>query len=135
MVARAGYHRDSTYVTFNDYAMLPDEKLAGFTVGAALMAPRLTSRLGAHAAFDMLLAGKLTQDTGARDGTETKSVVYYGSAGATLQLVKGLEASLSYAITLAGFGFAGPSDREASATDGRRKDRQHLVSVGARYSF
>jgi hypothetical protein len=132
---RAGYHRDATYVTFNEYAMLPDETLAGFTAGVAVTAPRITSRLGAHAAFDLLARGRLSQDAGARDGSETSSRVYYASAGVTFQVIQRLEASLGYALTLARFGFAGPSDREASAVDGRRRDRQHLVSVGARYSF
>jgi uncharacterized protein YgiM (DUF1202 family) len=132
---RAGYHRDSTYVTFDDFAMLPDERVGGLTVGAGIAAPRLTSRLGLHAEIDMLLAGKLTQDAGARDGTETKSVAYYISGGASYKVLKGLEASASYALTMAGYGFAGPSDRDSDAIDGRRKDRQHLVTVGAKYSF
>jgi uncharacterized protein YgiM (DUF1202 family) len=135
MHARGGYHRDTTYVTFNDFAMLPDERVSGFTAGAGVAANGIARRLGLHAEVDVLLAGKLSQDAGTRDGTVTKSVAYYISGGASFQLLKGLEANAAYSLTLAGFGFAGPSDRDSTATDGRRKDRQHLVTVGARYSF
>lgn len=133
--ARAGLHINNTVVDESMIAKLPSETLQGYTVGASLEAPRVTPKVGIRVSLDYLLSGKLAQTENLTDGDESKVGGYYLHALAMYRYKPNLDAMATYNLAYEGVAFSGASTREAAATNGKRRDMQHVLGVGVRYQF
>ncbi len=132
---RAGLHINNTVVDESMVAKLPSETLQGYIVGASLEAPKVTPKVGVRVSLDYLISGKLTQTENLTDGDEAVVGGYYLHALATYKYKPNLDALATYNLAYEGVAFSGASTREAAATNGKRRDMQHVIGVGVRYQF
>jgi uncharacterized protein YgiM (DUF1202 family) len=131
----AGYHTSSVTVAVSDTAKLPSERITGYTVGAGLMLPGITDKVGLSMGASMLVGGKLEQTANLEDGESSAISAFYVGATATYDINPKMDAHASYQLSAEGFGFAGANTREPTAMNAKRQDTQHVIGVGLAYQF
>lgn len=141
LYGRLGFHFgilqvDSTDMAENP-AALPSESLQGVTVGAHVMAARLTEKLGVAAGLDLLaVAGQRSQTEGLEDGSESSvGLTMWGALRGVYHVSNMLGIEASYRLASAKTTWTGSAGRPHNATEANRSDLAHLVSVGAGLVF
>jgi uncharacterized protein YgiM (DUF1202 family) len=132
---RLGYHTSSVTVAVSDTAKLPSERLSGFLVGAGVLLPKLTDKIGVSLSADYLAGGSLEQTEGLRDGDSSAVSAFFVGAQGAYSIRPKMDIHAYYQLSLEGFGFAGTNQREATATNAKRSDQQHVIGVGLSYLF
>jgi hypothetical protein len=120
-------------------AKLPSEVLQAPTLGAMLLIPRLTDKLGLRATVDAVLFGaKLTQTKGYEDGQSPSAKVYCVGATVTYKWKKDMDLQGSYDLDLTSIDFGKPTTmnlRGHTGTDVSRSDYFHMVTFGITRGF
>jgi uncharacterized protein YgiM (DUF1202 family) len=130
-----GYHTSSVTVAVDDTAKLPSERLSGVLVGAGLVLPQLSPKIGLCLGADYMVNAKLEQTKGLSDGTSSAVSAFYIGAEGTYNIKPKMDVHAYTQVALEGFGFAGTNEREATAMNAQRKDTQYVVGLGLSYLF
>jgi len=120
-------------------AKLPSEVLQAPTIGAMLMIPRLTDKLGLRATLDAVLFGaSLTQTKGYEDGKSPSAKQYCVGATVTYKWKKDMDLQGSYDFDLTSIDFGAPTAgnlRGHTGSNVSRTDYFHMVTFGVTRGF
>ncbi len=138
-----GYHYgmfsvDNVGDLTKNLAHIPSEILSGPTIGAAIDLPKLTDKLGARAAADLLYPGSRTQTKGLEDGASSSVLAAFMTATVSYQWKSDITLDAGYRLGWASTtwtGAAPDSTRGTGSTTAARSDLAHTVSVGIAKSF
>ena len=132
---RVGYRVLSTTISNSVVIKQPSELLQGVTVGAELLAYRLSPKLELRLGFETMLGASLAQTKGLEDGTDVAIAPYYLFVEGSYAFSRSLYAVVGYTLSYETYQFSGTSNREGANSNGTRNDLQHLVGLGAQYWF
>jgi hypothetical protein len=120
-------------------AKLPSEVLQAPTLGAMLLIPRLSDKIGLRATLDaVLFGGSLTQTKGYEDGVSPSAKVYCIGATVTYKWKKDMDLQGGYDFDLTSIDFGKPTAtnlRGHTGTDVSRTDYFHMVTFGITRGF
>ena len=134
-----GFLVDNVTSTTANPAKLPSEVLQAPTLGAMLLIPRLTDKIGLRATVDaVVFGGSLTQTKGYEDGVSPSAKVYCIGATVTYKWKKDMDLQGSYDFDLTSIDFGAPTTmnlRGHTGTDVSRTDYFHMVTFGITRGF
>jgi hypothetical protein len=113
----------------------PSERLTGYSLGLEGTAFGLYPKLVVRAGAETLVGATLLQTEGLKDGDSAKVTPMVVYVEACYDLAPKVQGVAAYSLSYETYAFTGPSQRDAQNGDGTRTDLQHLIGVGALYSF
>ncbi len=133
VLARGGYHFESTQIDRGNIVALPSEHLEGPIAGATLDVPEALPSVDLRLDFDALVRASRNQTPGLREGLRAPTLGLFGAARVRYR------ASTSFAVDL-GYGFsqtrtelAGAGARLPDVQAAQRATTTHLVTLGTTY--
>lgn len=136
LALRVGGHYDAFLTRDVDNAgMLPRERLAGLTLGAAVEIVPPHSPFSAMLRTDVLVVGSRAQTPGLEDGTSSNARAIWG--GLTVRYLIGRRWAVfgGYELGRATTTWSGMSVRQPGVTNARRVDTTQILHVGISASF
>jgi hypothetical protein len=147
VLGRLGYRYqaflvDSYNVPAKNPANLPQETFAAPTLGAGLMIPHITPKIGLGFTLDTILFGaSIAQTRGFQDGTKPDAKAAYVGVLFTYHWKKDMDLLGTYNLDFASYNFGPPSmdpllnKRMHTGTDVTRTDIFHMVTFGIAKGF
>ena len=127
----AGGHYDAFLTRAVDNAgMLPRERLAGLTLGAAAEITPLHSPFSATLRVDALVIGSRAQTPGLEDGTSNTAHAVWGGLTVRYLLGRHWAAFGAYEFGRASTSWSGMSHRQPGVTSAQRIDTTQLLQLG-----
>ena len=134
LLARGGYHLESTQIDRGRAAALPSEHLQGPTAGLTLDAPSVAGLLDLRIDADALVHAEREQTAGLREGTQAPTFGGFARASARYRVEASWTIELAYAFAQTRTALTGVAERLPDVDHASRTTTAHLITLGTTYT-
>ncbi len=133
VLARGGYHLESTQIDRCSSVALPSEHLQGPTAGLSLDAPGVAGIVDLRLDLDALLRANRDQTAGLREGTRAPTLGAFARGAARYRATASCGVEVAYGFSQTRTELTGTGERLPDVDHASRTTTSHAVTLAATY--